>query len=473
MLFSSIPFFYFLPCVLFGTAVLPQPWKNRFLLLASYFFYGSWDWRFLGLILLTTAVDYSVSRALAGTQDSRRRYHLLLVSVSVNLGILGFFKYCDFFVGSAVQLLEAAGLHASVPTLNIILPVGISFYTFQSMSYVVDVYRRQLDPAPGFLDYALFVSYFPQLVAGPIERASRLMPQILAPARVTPDRISEGLSLLVIGFAKKVLIADSVAPEVDRIFASPEEMTSGMLLRGAYLFTIQIYGDFSGYSDMARGISELFGIRLMVNFNQPYLSRSITEFWRRWHISLSTWLRDYLYIPLGGNRLGRWMTYRNLMLTMLIGGLWHGANWTFVVWGGIHGLLLAMERAAGVGNDAPAARRTGAVAAASRGALRMLLTFHLVVLCWVFFRAPDVHVAFAYIGGILRFEHLGDIGWLPFAMAAALLAIDVPQYVRGEHPVLLRIPWWVRSPIYVAVGCLTLGRLLWGGGEMPFIYFQF
>src|SRR5262245_34357147 len=314
MLFNSIDFFYFLPVVLLVTASLRQPWKNRALLAAGYYFYGSWDWRFLGLLFLTTVFDYNIGRWLYTTQVPAQRRRLLLLSICVNLGVLGFFKYFNFFLDSAVDFLQLFGVQASVPTLRIILPVGVSFYTFQSMAYVIDIYRGVMTPASSFLGYATYVSYFPQLVAGPIERPGRLLPRIMSPARVTSARIGTALSLLVIGYAKKVLIADSVAPEVDRIFSQPELMTSGMLLRGAYLFTLQIYGDFSGYSDIARGVSELFGIRLMVNFNQPYLSLSITEFWRRWHISLSTWLRDYLYIPLGGNRGGRWMTYRNLML---------------------------------------------------------------------------------------------------------------------------------------------------------------
>lgn len=471
MLFNSIDFFYFLPVVLLGAAFLTQPWRNRFLLLASYWFYGSWDWRFLALLCLTTAVDYNVGNALHRAVEPTARRRLMSVSVAVNLGILASFKYFNFFITSVAEILEAAGLHASLPTLKIILPVGISFYTFQSMSYVVDLYRRQLPPAPSFVDYALYVSYFPQLVAGPIERASRLLPQILSPARLTSARIGIAVNLLVIGYAKKVLIADTVAPEVDRIFASPDLMSSGLLLRGAYLFALQIYGDFSGYSDIARGVSELFGVRLMINFNQPYLSFSITEFWRRWHISLSTWLRDYLYVPLGGNRYGRWMTYRNLMLTMLIGGLWHGANWTFVVWGGLHGLLLSVERAFGIGNaGVPSGGGIGGVAAA---VLRALLTFHLVVFCWIFFRASDVQSAFSYLGGIAQLSGLADVGWMPLVMAGALLLIDLPQRWFDEHTALLRVPWWLRSPIFAGVCLLTLGRLLWGGGETPFIYFQF
>jgi len=471
MLFNSESFLIFLPIVLLGAGLLPGVWRKHFLLAASYFFYGSWDWRFLGLIFLTTVVDYNVAHAVRRQVDPVVRKRWLLVSVIFNLGVLGFFKYFNFFVGSALSALESLGVPASAPTLQIILPVGISFYTFQSMSYVIDVYRRDMEPVTSFWDYALYVSYFPQLVAGPIERGSRLLPQILSPARVTPSRISIGITLILVGMAKKVLIADSVALEVDRIFSSPEELTAGMLLRGAYLFAFQIYGDFSGYSDIARGVSELFGIRLMINFEQPYLSRSITEFWRRWHISLSTWLRDYLYIPLGGNRRGSLLTYRNLMLTMLIGGLWHGAAWTFVIWGGLHGALLAVERMLGIGADA----RPGA--ASLRGwltrAAGMVLTFHLVVLCWIFFRAPDVGVAFDFIAGIARLDALGDVGSMPFLILFAVLAIDVPQYLSGRHTVFGRIPWWLRSPAYAALAMVVLGKILYGGRDLPFIYFQF
>lgn len=472
MLFNSREFLIFLPFVLIVVGLLPGVWRKRFLLVASYFFYGSWDWRFLGLIFLTTAVDYHVAHLVHRSADPQRRKRLLLVSVGVNLGILAFFKYFNFFVGSALSALDSLGVPASAPTLQIILPVGISFYTFQSMSYVVDVYRRDMTPVASFRDYALYVSYFPQLVAGPIERGSRLLPQLLEPARVTSARISIGLTLILVGMAKKVLIADAVALEVDRIFASPEELTAGMLLRGAYLFAFQIYGDFSGYSDIARGVSELFGIRLMKNFEQPYLSSSITEFWRRWHISLSTWLRDYLYIPLGGNRRSASMTYRNLMLTMLIGGLWHGAAWTFVVWGGLHGGLLALERMLGIGKDHSGAA-PGRTRAALGKATGMFVTFHLVVLCWIFFRAPDVHVAFAFLRGIAGFDGLGDVGALPFLAFGGLLAIDVPQYVSGRHAVFLRIPWWIRSPLYAGLAMVVLGKILYGGRDLPFIYFQF
>jgi alginate O-acetyltransferase complex protein AlgI len=469
VLFNSIPFLLFLPTVLLCVTVLPRAWRNRFLLVASYFFYGCWDWRFLGLILLTTVVDYAVGLALHATADARRRRWYLACSICINLGVLGFFKYYNFFVGSAVGLLESLGLHASTATLSIILPVGISFYTFQSMSYAIDIYRREIEPCTNFWDYALYVSYFPQLVAGPIERAAHLLPQILQPARVTMERVNIGLMLILLGLAKKVLIADAVAEEVERIFANPAEMSSGMLLRGAYLFAFQIYGDFSGYSDIARGVSELLGIRLMINFNQPYLSQSVTEFWRRWHISLSSWLRDYLYVPLGGNRHGEWGTYRNLMLTMLIGGLWHGANWTFVIWGGLNGAYLAVERRLGIGRGAATTVSNPGLYWARRVALTVL-TFHLITLTWIFFRAASVSLAFDYVAGILQLTHLSAVGFLPFIVGAAVLAIDVPQNASGDHVIFLRAPWWVQSPAYATA---SLAMLLYGGKEVPFIYFQF
>lgn len=472
MLFNSTNFFLFLPVVLIASQVLPDLWRKRFMTAAGYFFYGCWDWRFVGLLGLTTVVDFSVGHAVdrAPTVAAKRRF--LLLSIVLNLGVLGFFKYFNFFIDSAATLIELFGLRANLPTLRVILPVGISFYTFQSMAYVIDVYRGDAKPVRSFLDFAMYVSYFPQLVAGPIERAAHLVPQLTAPQRLTPGRINGAVLLMLIGFTKKVLIADWIAPEVDQIFSSPHTMSAGMLLRGAYLFTFQIYGDFAGYSDIARGVSELFGIRLMINFNQPYLSTSVTEFWRRWHISLSTWLRDYLYVPLGGNRLGRWKTYRNLMLTMLIGGLWHGANWTFVVWGGLHGAMLAIERALGIGPKRGEERgRDRKWTLASL--LGLVFTFHWAMLCWIFFRAPNVQSAIAFVGGILRFDGLSDIGLLPILIGALLLVIDLPQWWTDKHTILLRTPWWLRAPIYAGLIALVAGKLLYGGRELPFIYFQF
>jgi D-alanyl-lipoteichoic acid acyltransferase DltB (MBOAT superfamily) len=467
MLFNSINFLLFLPIVLLGANGLPARWRNLFLLAASYVFYGAWDWRFLLLLIGTTGIDYFAAQQIAASTSQARRRRFLLLSLGSNLVVLGFFKYYDFFIESGAQLLAVLGVPASPWTLSVILPVGISFYTFQSMAYVIDVYRGELPAVRDLRNYALAVAYFPQLVAGPISRMGQLLPQLQRRSRPTAERVQVGLGLIAIGFAKKVLIADLLAPEVDRIFSHPGEMSSGMLLKGAYCFALQIYGDFSGYSDIARGVSELLGVRLMKNFEQPYLSLSITEFWRRWHISLSTWLRDYLYIPLGGNRGGAWHTYRNLMLTMLIGGLWHGANWTFVVWGGLHGTYLAVERMLGIGRDRPAG---GGPLAWAGGLGRGLLTFHLVTLAWIFFRAPSIEAAMTYVGGLLRFDQLGDVGLVPFVAGAAVLALDVPQYWSGRHTALLRLPWWAQSPLYAG---LVLAVILYGGSEVPFIYFQF
>jgi D-alanyl-lipoteichoic acid acyltransferase DltB (MBOAT superfamily) len=472
MLFNSTQFLVFLPIVLLVASALTIRWRNSFLLVASYYFYGCWDWRFLVLLMATTVIDYWVGRKIGASEDPLTRRRVLLLSIIANLSVLGFFKYYNFFVSSAISLLESLGLHASAPALSIVLPVGVSFYTFQSMSYTIDVYRRKTEAVDNFWDFALYVAYFPQLVAGPISRKGDLLPQILRPGRITPDRINGALSLIVLGLAKKVLIADLLAPEVAQIFANPAEMSSGLLLKGAYFFTFQIYCDFSGYSDIARGVSELFGIRLIINFNQPYLSQSITEFWRRWHISLSSWLRDYLYITLGGNRHGARRTYRNLMLTMLIGGLWHGANWTFVVWGGLHGLFLAVERAMGIG-ETPVPAPTSAIGQGLGRLARTLLTFHVAVLLWIFFRASDVATAFHYVAGILAFRDLASVGLWPVAVAAIVLALDLPQYLSGEHTVFVRMPWWVRSPVYCGLSLAVLGRLLYGGRELPFIYFQF
>lgn len=469
MLFNSLHFVFFLPVVLLAVGILPVRWRNPFLLAASYYFYGSWDWRFLTLLVATTCVDYWAGRTIDATADERRRRFVLGLSIAANLGVLGFFKYFNFFVDSARAALAAIGLDAPRPLLDIVLPVGISFYTFQSMSYTIDIYRREMEPARSFWDFALYVAFFPQLVAGPIERATTLLPQLLKPAPVTADRVNVGLMLMLIGFTKKVLIADSVAPEVDRIFADPGAMSAGELLRGGYLFVLQIYCDFAGYSDIARGVSELFGVRLMVNFNQPYLTQSLTEFWRCWHISLSTWLRDYLYLPLGGSRRGTFLTYRNLMITWLLAGLWHGANWTYVAWGGLNGLVLAIERALGIGRAAraesanPVARWSGRVA-------RMVWTFHIWVFVMIVFRCPSFAVAIEYYAGLFRLDGLASVGWQPIAAGLAVLAIDIPQRASGEHVVFLRLPWWAQSAAYAG---LCLGMILYGGGEVPFIYFQF
>ena len=469
MLFNTWQYFVFLAIVLSLYYCLGTRWQNRMLLAASYFFYSCWDWRFTTLLLISTGMDFWLALKIHQAEDIKRRKRLLLISILVNFGILGFFKYFNFFLGSTVHVLQWLGFQANVPILRIILPVGISFYTFQTMNYTIDVYRRQMEPTRDLVTFALFVSYFPHLVAGPIMRAEKLLPQLLNKRRVDNNFICTGGLLILVGLFKKVVIADSVAPEVERIFAAPSHFTSLMLLKGLYFFSFQIYCDFSGYSDIARGTSRLLGIELVENFNQPYLSRSVSEFWKRWHISLSTWLRDYVYIPMGGNREGRAKTYRNLLLTMLIGGLWHGANWTFVVWGGLHGLYLVIHKFI-LENRGRLRFWQGPPLP---GAVKIFCTFHLVALAWIFFRARDFHTAFEYLNGILGWH--GGVSMQPILATASfgilLWLIDAPQYVTRDHTAILTWPWWLRGVAYAAmVFLLVCAR---GGREIPFIYFQF
>ncbi|WP_460225427.1 MBOAT family O-acyltransferase [Aurantivibrio infirmus] len=314
------------------------------LLIASYFFYGCWDWRFLSLIIVSTCVDYYCGIKIHESKDDKAKKKFVTLSIIVNLGILGFFKYFNFFSESFTDLLSVFNYAPSWFELNVILPVGISFYTFQTMTYSIDIYRKQLKPTRHFFDFALFVSFFPQLVAGPIERASSLLPQILNPRKISHQQSKEGAWLVFWGLFKKVFIADNLAILVDRGYANYATLSAPEIIIVVVAFSFQIYCDFSGYTDIARGISKLLGFELRLNFNLPYFARNPSDFWRRWHISLSTWLRDYLYIPLGGNRKGELRTYCNLMATMVLGGLWHGAAWNFVVWGFYQGSLLCAHR---------------------------------------------------------------------------------------------------------------------------------
>ena len=474
MLFNSLVFAIFLAVVLPLYYSLRLRAQNALLLVASYFFYGWWDWRFLSLLAISTVVDFIVSQRLPKADTTARRKGLLLISLCVNLGLLGFFKYFNFFIESAEVLLNQCGFEANVPLLQVILPVGISFYTFQTMAYTIDVYRGRQQPTNDFLAFAVYVSYFPQLVAGPIERARRLLPQIQKPRTVTNETFCTGIQLILFGLLKKVAIADAIAPIVNAAFEDPSKYSSFMLVIGVYLFAIQIYCDFSGYSDIARGVSRLLGIELIINFRQPYLSKNITEFWRRWHISLSSWLRDYLYIPLGGNRKGTVKTYRNLMLTMLLGGLWHGAGWTFVIWGGLHGLYLAMHKLWAGKLSIDPTETPGTLRGWVGRLLGILLTFHLVCLTWIFFRAPDFASAWAYLVGIGQFTTDIIPGWvLAAGIYLPLIALtDFRCWLRDEQvPVDTGTPWLVRAPLYA----IAVLMLLYVGipNVVPFIYFQF
>lgn len=475
VLFNSFEFAVFLPVVLVLYFIFNHRWQNRMLLVAGYFFYGCWDWRFLSLLWISTLVDFAIARCLEGAEGRRRKY-LLSISLVSNLGMLGFFKYCNFFVYSAASALERIGLEPHLPTLHIVLPMGISFYTFQSLSYTIDVYRRKLPACRDLELFALFVAYFPQLVAGPIERAGHLLKQLSNQRVVNLDMLYSGAFLIFMGLFKKVGIADTLAPQVELAFGSAATAGWGGLVKGICLFTIQIYCDFCGYTDIARGCSRLMGIELAQNFAQPYLSSSITEFWRRWHISLSTWLRDYLYIPLGGSKGGTLKTYRNLMLTMILGGLWHGANWTFVVWGALHGLYLSIHKWLLDGRKI----RLGDNEAQRWSMIRILKivgTLQLVMLAWIFFRAPDFTVASDYLMGILTFRggmsavHVRDVAYVVF-FGALVLFLDLPQFLRSAgSEIMLTWRWPVRG---VTMAAMLLFLAIVGGNEdVPFIYFQF
>ena len=419
MAFNSFEYLAFLLVVVAVHGLLGRRGQNSLVLVASYLFYAAWDWRFLSLLWVSTATDFVVGRRMGAATDDRQRRRLVAISVAVNLGMLASFKYFNFFVESAEVLFESVGINPDWPTLNVILPVGISFYTFQTLSYTIDVYRRRIEPTSDFLAFAVFVAFFPQLVAGPIERARRLLPQFEVRRRVARgEDLWSGLHLIGLGLFKKVVIADAVAPHVNRAFAAADTAGWITLVVGIVGFSLQIYGDFSGYSHIARGSARLLGVDLMVNFNQPYLSRNITQFWRTWHISLSTWLRDYLYIPLGGSRGSDRRTYRNLMLTMLLGGLWHGAAWTFIVWGGLHGTYLAFHRrfrnrSARTETDMPRLKDLPMV----------LFTFTGVSLTWIFFRAATFTDAWAYLTGIVTFRP-GEV-----ARTAVWIILPVKKYI--------------------------------------------
>jgi D-alanyl-lipoteichoic acid acyltransferase DltB (MBOAT superfamily) len=471
MVFNSVQYFVLLAvvCALYWGLRGRRRARILVLLAASYVFYGAWDWRFTSLLALSSVVDYTVALRMEATDDAGRRRRLLLVSLAVNLGVLGFFKYFGFFVESAAALLEAVGMRADPPVLRIVLPVGISFYTFQTMAYTIDVYQRRFHAIRDFPVFATYVAFFPQLVAGPIERARRLLPQLQDPPHhLEPNDVTTGVALIGLGLFKKIVIADALAPVVDEVFASPEGAGWVAAVVATYAFALQIYADFSGYSDIARGSARLLGIRLVRNFEQPYLSRNITEFWRTWHISLSQWLRDYLYIPLGGNRRGPRRTMINLALTMLLGGLWHGAAWTFVFWGGLHGAYLAVHRLW--------RRRTPADTEPlprGRDIWRVVGTFHLVCLAWVFFRADSFTAAATMLARVATFAG-GQlpVDGLPLVLlaGAVMLAIDIEQRRTGMHVPHLQRPW-VRGAL---AGAATAGVLLFSGqAAVPFLYFQF
>jgi len=469
VLFNSYVFWAFLAIVMALYFVLPHRLQNRMLLVASYVFYGWWDWRFLTLIVISTFVDYGASLGIARSASPGRRKALLALSVIANLGMLGVFKYYDFFTTQLNELLTSIGVAAPLPLLHVILPVGISFYTFQTMSYTIDVYRGHTEPTDRFWDFALYVCFFPQLVAGPIERSRRLLPQVLHERPRDGNNFRDGLYFVILGLFKKVVIADNLAAVVNTIFNNDISQVSGAeCLVGVYAFAFQIYGDFSGYSNIAQGVAKWMGFDLMHNFRMPYFADSPSDFWARWHISLSTWLRDYLYIPLGGNRRGSLLTYRNLMLTMLLGGLWHGANWTFIAWGAFHGLLLCAYR--------PFRRPKGAPPPAwPRRLLQIIVMFNLACFGWLLFRAQTITQAWEMCRLIFT-----DFRITPFAVAGLgmilffagpLVAFEIWLHRSGDLMKLTKVSWIWRSLVYSY--CVSMMFFFPPPVANAFIYFRF
>jgi D-alanyl-lipoteichoic acid acyltransferase DltB (MBOAT superfamily) len=480
MLFNSLDFAVFLPIVFILYWFFTQRnlrLQNALIVAASYVFYGWWDWRFLSLIIFSTLVDYSIGKRLKSEEKQGIRKLLLWSSIIVNLGFLGFFKYYNFFLDNFIAAFSFLGQEIHANSLNIILPVGISFYTFQTLSYTIDVYKKKLEPTEDFIAFSAFVCFFPQLVAGPIERATNLLPQFYKKRTFEYDKAVDGLRQILWGLFKKVVIADNCAEYANLIFNNYQDYNGSTLLLGAIFFTFQIYGDFSGYSDIAIGISRLFGFNLMQNFATPYFSRDIAEFWRRWHISLSTWFRDYLYIPLGGSKGGTWMKVRNTFIIFLVSGFWHGANWTFIVWGGLNALyflplLLLKRNRTNLGVIAEG-RRLPSI----RESFQMGTTFMMAVIAWIFFRAENIHMALDYFGYLFSPSLFSE----PF-----FHGISMAKWTVGMTLVFLLVEWYNREMThglkvlpqkgllrYTIYCCLLLAILFNSGSEQQFIYFQF
>ncbi|MEM6468409.1 MAG: MBOAT family protein [Planctomycetota bacterium] len=443
--------------------------QNLVLLIASYVFYGWWDWRFLGLIALSSIVDFVAGQAIHRS-SGRQRALWLLFSLTTNLGLLGVFKYFDFFADSFANVLNTIGFRADAFTLGLVLPVGISFYTFQTLSYSIDIYRGKLKPVTSLLDFAVFVSFFPQLVAGPIERASAFLPQVRQPRTVTSSGLQAGLFLIVLGYLKKTVIADNLATIVDQVYGNHTDHGVPDLLIATIAFSLQIYGDFSGYSDIARGLSKTMGFELRENFRLPYFATNPSDFWRRWHISLSSWLRDYVYIPLGGNRGGAFATCRNLMLTMLIGGLWHGAAWNFILWGFFHGAILVIYRLfQGTGREQKTPTATSHLILFPRWLLMMTLT----LFGWMLFRAES-------LGQIQEFCMSNDWSLSPRSKkwvlqcvlySSPLLFLETVQQFSGNMLCFLR---WQPWALGLLIGSLLAFIFVFASRtSTEFIYFQF
>jgi D-alanyl-lipoteichoic acid acyltransferase DltB (MBOAT superfamily) len=482
MLFNSIDFAIFLPIVFFLYWLVANrslKFQNILLLAASYFFYACWDWRFLFLLVFSTLLDFYTGLKMQNANSTDQKKIWFWLSIVVNLGFLGVFKYYNFFIDSFAEALSHVGLKINPWTLNVILPVGISFYTFHGLSYVIDIYKSRIKAEQNFIDYSVFVSFFPLLVAGPIERATHLLPQIKKKRTFDYTQAVDGMKQILWGLFKKVVIADNCALFADQIFNNSANHTGSTLLLGAIFFAFQIYGDFSGYSDIALGVARLFGIDLLQNFAFPYFSRDIAEFWRRWHISLSSWFRDYLYIPLGGSRGGIGMKVRNTFIIFIVSGFWHGANWTFIVWGALNAVYFLPHLLTNTNRHNLDIVAKGKSLPSFRDFTFMLLTFTLTVFAWIFFRAEDIGHAINYISEILSpslFTVPKFSGMSHAIVTLVLVAVFIIlewQGREGHYGISNLGKGWKRSHRYAIYYAIVFAIFWFGGKEQQFIYFQF
>lgn len=478
MLFNSFNFAIFLPIVFFlywFVAKNNYKWQNILLLVASYFFYACWDWRFLFLLVFSTVLDYFTGIKMAEAKTKHNKKFWFWLSVVINLGFLGIFKYYNFFIESLAESLTFFGLKVNFYTLKIILPVGISFYTFHGLSYVIDIYKDKIKPEKNFIDYSVFVSFFPLLVAGPIERATHLLPQIQKRRNFNVATATSGLRQILWGLFKKVVIADNFAEVANTVFNNHSDYNPIALIIGSIAFSLQIYGDFSGYSDIALGTARLFGVELLKNFSYPYFSRNIAEFWRRWHISLSTWFRDYLYIPLGGSKGNLALKIRNTFVIFLVSGFWHGANWTFIFWGLINALFILPSIILNTNRNSLDVVAQGKVFPTVKEFFQVVVTFILATFCWIFFRAENLTHAFEFIGSIFSQNFFQ---WpntrLTFVLWFVIPFITIEWIGREQEFALsnfaLKWPAYCRWGFYYL---LVLSILYFAGSEQEFIYFQF
>ncbi|MEO7982898.1 MAG: MBOAT family protein [Bacteroidota bacterium] len=478
MLFNSIDFAIFLPVVFivyWFVANRNLRFQNTLLLAASYFFYACWDYRFLGLLLFSTALDYLTGITLQGAKRSRKRKTWLWISIIINVGLLGVFKYFNFFATSFADGLSSLGIRTNIRTLELILPLGISFYTFHGLSYVLDVYKGKTKAERNFIDYAVFVSFFPLLVAGPIERATHLLPQIKKKREFGYTRTVDGLRQILWGLFKKVVIADNCADYANLIFNNPGGYHGSTLVIGAVFFAFQIYCDFSGYSDIAIGTAKLFGIDLLRNFAFPYFSRNIAEFWRRWHISLSSWFRDYLYIPLGGSRGGIWMKLRNIFIIFLVSGFWHGANWTFIVWGLLNVIYMMPSIIWKTNRNHLEIVAKGKWLPTVKEFFSMVVTFTLVLFAWIFFRALNVHQAFHYISGIFSSSLLTIPEVRPVYLMLLVSIFILIEWLgrEGQYAIQHTGHSWYKPFRWSFYLVLTVSIFINLGREQVFFYFQY